>query len=322
MTDTNRLPVFSAVVFGAQSAAQFFGFSPDISKAQIAGARLLGMFGESYRAVDSQLDYSPPPLSEKGNVSWASGAIELQDVRFRYAGRAEWIVLDGLSLQIKPGSFAALVGPSGNGKSTIINLIPRTYIPEAGAVMVGGKNIADIDPSSLRDELSLVSQEPVLFSETIRENIIWGLPPGSPAPAEEELTQSGKDANIHDFVISLPEGYDTLIGNKGVTLSGGQRQRFTIARALLRKPKILLLDEATSALDSESERLVQEALNRASEGRTTTAVAHRLSTIKKADRIFVIEGGKVMEQGSHGELMAANGEYKAFVEAQDLTKAQ
>lgn len=241
-------------------------------------------------------------------------------MRFRYAGRKEWTVLDQISLEVKPGTFAALVGPSGGGKSTIINLIPRTYSPEAGTVKVGGNNIADVDPASLRDQLSLVSQDPVLFSGSIRENISWGLPPDAPVPSEDALIQSGKDANIHDFVTSLPEGYDTVIGNKGVTLSGGQRQRVTIARALLRNPKILLLDEATSALDSESERLVQEALNRASEGRTTIAVAHRLSTIKKADRIFVVEAGKVQESGTHLELMALNGKYKAFVEAQDLTK--
>ncbi|GAB7365491.1 hypothetical protein MBLNU230_g6564t1 [Neophaeotheca triangularis] len=310
--------VFAAVVFGAQTAAQFFGFSPDISKSRIAGARLLGLFGPSYQGNDKDLDHKPPRTSEKDNKAWASGPIAFEDVRFRYAGRADWTVLNGVNLEIKPGAFVALVGPSGGGKSTIISLIPRMYVPEAGAVKVSNQNIANMDASILRDELSLVSQEPVLFSGSIRENIIWGLPPNAPRPTDEQLEQSGKDANIHDFVTSLPESYDTVIGNKGVTLSGGQRQRITIARALLRNPRILLLDEATSALDSESEHLVQEALSRAAEGRTTIAVAHRLSTVKGADVIFVVEDGKVLEQGRHAELMARGGKYRAFVEAQDL----
>lgn len=310
--------VFTAVVFGAQTAAQFFGFSPDLAKSRIAGARLLGIFGSAYSPDDRNLDYRPAQTSEKDNKAWASGPIAFEDVKFRYAGRPDWTVLNGINLEIQPGAFVALVGPSGGGKSTIVSLIPRMYIPEAGEVKVSNQNIASMDPSVLRNELSLVSQEPVLFSGSIRENIIWGMPPDAPAPSDEALVQAGKDANIHDFVNSLPEGYDTVIGNKGVTLSGGQRQRITIARALLRNPRILLLDEATSALDSESEHLVQEALSRATEGRTTVAVAHRLSTVKGADVIFVVEDGRVVERGRHAELMALGGKYRAFVEAQDL----
>ena len=284
------------------------------------------MFGPSYRADDEKLEpLSSPSLSrEDEKDSWTAGPIALKDVHFHYASRAATPVLSGINISISPGTFIALVGPSGGGKSTIINLLPGLYHPTKGTVSVSDRPLgsADADLSTLRDALSLVSQEPVLFSGTIRENVEWGLPPLAPPMTDDQLIASCKDANIHDYIVSLPEAYDTLIGSKGVTLSGGQRQRITIARALLRNPRILLLDEATSALDSESEGLVQEALHRAAgaEGRTTIAVAHRLSTIRHAQEIYVIDKGVVCEKGSHSELVAKNGLYRSFVEEQDLTK--
>ena len=187
-------------------------------------------------------------------------------------------------------------------------------------VTVNGTDIADTDVAGLRNRISLVSQEPILFSGTISENIILGMPADAPPVEHDDLVKCCTDANIHEFIDSLPDGYNTLIGNKGVTLSGGQRQRVTIARAILRNPKILLLDEATSALDSTSERLVQAALSRAAEGRTTVAVAHRLSTIRHADCIFVLDQGRIVEKGTHSQLIAAKGLYQKFVEEQDLTK--
>ncbi|WPG97240.1 ABC transporter [Acrodontium crateriforme] len=315
--------VLLAVIFGAQSAAQFFGFAPDISKARIAGARLLHMFGpiENFTDDDS-MNNAHLTLQEKETEEKLSAAesISLRNVTFRYAGLTGRNVLDNISLDVEPGTFVALVGPSGSGKSTIIGLITRNYWPDSGSVTVNDVDIAGVDVSSLRDRMSLVSQEPILFSGTITENIILGLPAESPPVSEEQIIKCCTDANIHEFVSSLPDGYNTLIGNKGVTLSGGQRQRVTIARALLRNPKILLLDEATSALDSTSERLVQAALSRAAEGRTTVAVAHRLSTIRNAKVIFVLDQGRIVEKGTHGELIAKNGLYKKYVEKQDLTK--
>jgi len=237
-------------------------------------------------------------------------------VHFSYPGRSA-IVLDGLDLDIPAGSFVALVGHSGCGKSTVISLASRLYHPTSGSITVDGTDLEDLDAHTLRKQLSVVAQEPVLFSGSIRENLLMGLPLHEEV-SEERIAKACQDANIDSLISSLPEGYNTALGNKGVQLSGGQRQRLAIARTLLRNPKILLLDEATSALDSESEHLVQQALDKAAEGRTTISVAHRLSTIQKADKIFVLQAGKLVESGTHSELLQRKGRYSQFVKEQDL----
>ncbi|KAI7091234.1 multidrug resistance protein [Hortaea werneckii] len=298
----------AAVIFGAQSAANFFGFGPDITKTKIASERLIGLLSDD--STDETI------LEKKISDEKLQGHIQLKNVHFSYPGRPA-VVLDGMDLDIPAGSFVALVGHSGCGKSTVISLASRLYHPTSGSIMMDGTDLEDMDTQTLRTQLSVVAQEPVLFSGTIRENLLMGLPLNEEV-SEERITRACRDANIESLISSLPEGYNTALGNKGVQLSGGQRQRIAIARTLLRNPKVLLLDEATSALDSESEHLVQEALDKASEGRTTISVAHRLSTIQKADKIFVVQAGKVVESGTHSELLHKKGMYSQFVKEQDL----
>jgi ATP-binding cassette subfamily B (MDR/TAP) protein 1 len=207
------------------------------------------------------------------------------DVHFRYPTRPHVRVLRGLNLEVKAGQFIAIVGPSGCGKSTLIQLVERFYDPLSGRVLVDGQDISQLNVESYRSQISLVSQEPTLYAGTVRFNITLGATKPVESVTQAEIEQACKDANIHDFVMSLPDQYDTEVGGKGSQLSGGQKQRIAIARALIRNPKILLLDEATSALDSESEKVVQKALDQAAKGRSTIAVAHRLSTIQNADMI-------------------------------------
>ena len=244
------------------------------------------------------------------------GHIEFKDVRFRYPTRPEQPVLRGLNLTIKPGQYVALVGASGCGKSTTIALLERFYDPVAGSILVDNQDISTLNISNYRSHLALVSQEPTLYQGTIRENILLGTTTNT--TTDEEIELACRQANIYDFIMSLPEGLSTVVGNKGSMLSGGQKQRIAIARALVRDPRILLLDEATSALDSESERVVQAALDKAAKGRTTIAVAHRLSTIQRADIIYVFDQGQVVEAGTHGELMKLGGRYSELVNLQSL----
>ena len=203
-------------------------------------------------------------------------------------------VLSQINLTVQPGEIVALVGHSGAGKTTLVNLLPRFYDPTSGRVLVDGVDLRQVDLNSLRKQLGLVPQEVVLFSTTVYENIAFG----RPEALEEEIYEAAKLANAHEFIMELPEGYQTKIGERGAFLSGGQRQRIAIARAILRDPKILILDEATSALDNEAEALLQEALGRLMRGRTTFIIAHRLSTIMQADRIIVLEKGKIVEEGA------------------------
>ncbi|KAJ5501929.1 ABC transporter integral membrane type 1 [Penicillium fimorum] len=310
--DTFRFFVcFSEILFGAQSAGTVFSFSPDMGKAKNAATEFLRLF-ERRPTIDT--------WSEEGNdLDHCEGTIEFRDVHFRYPTRPEQPVLRGLNLTVKPGQYIALVGPSGCGKSTTIALLERFYDALSGGVYVDDKNIADLNVNSYRSHLALVSQEPTLYQGTIKENILLGSP--NKDPTEEELVQVCKDANIYDFIMSLPEGFSTVVGNKGGMLSGGQKQRVAIARALLRNPKILLLDEATSALDSESEKVVQAALDAAARGRTTIAVAHRLSTIQKADIIYVFDQGRIVESGTHTELLRNKGRYFELVNLQSLGPA-
>ncbi|KAE8351679.1 P-loop containing nucleoside triphosphate hydrolase protein [Aspergillus coremiiformis] len=301
---------FSEILFGAQSAGTVFSFSPDMGKAKNAAAEFKRLFDRK-PTIDT--------WSEQGEkLESVEGAIEFRDVHFRYPTRPEQPVLRGLKLTVKPGQYVALVGPSGCGKSTTIALLERFYDALSGSVLVDGKDITQLNVNSYRSFLSLVSQEPTLYQGTIKENILLGV--DQDQIPEEAVVKACKDANIYDFIMSLPEGFNTVVGNKGGMLSGGQKQRVAIARALLRDPKILLLDEATSALDSESEKVVQAALDAAARGRTTIAVAHRLSTIQKADVIYVFDQGRIIESGTHQELVRNRGRYYELVNLQSLGK--
>ena len=228
-------------------------------------------------------------------------------MKFRYETRPNIPVLEGLSLELEPGQSLALVGPSGCGKSTIVSLIMRFYDPTGGEVQIDDTAITGLDTGALRRNIGIVFQEPVLFDTSVSDNIKYGALYRD--VTQEEVIEAAKKANIHDFISSLPEGYDTRVGEKGTQMSGGEKQRIAIARALLRDPKILLLDEATSALDAESEKVVQAALDKAKLGRSTVMIAHRLSTIIDLDKIAVINNGKVVEIGSHEFLVNAKGVY-------------
>nr|CAB3478024.1 unnamed protein product [Digitaria exilis] len=241
------------------------------------------------------------------------GDVELKDVFFRYPARPEQVILDGFCLQVPSGTTVAIVGQSGSGKSTVISLVERFYDPQAGEVLVDGVNIKNLQLQWLRGKISLVSQEPLLFMTSIKDNITYGKADAT----FEEIKRAAELANVANFIEKLPNAYETMVGQRGAQLSGGQKQRIAIARAILKNPKVLLLDEATSALDVESERVVQEALNRIMVGRTTLIVAHRLSTIRNADCIAVVHQGKVVERGVHDELIKdPDGAYSQLIRLQ------
>jgi ABC transporter fused permease/ATP-binding protein len=244
-----------------------------------------------------------------------AGRMEFRNVNFRYASRQEMQVLHDVSFVAEPGETIALVGPSGSGKSTIAALVLRFYDPETGSITFDGRDAKEFDLEALRANMAMVPQDVMLFGGTIRENIEYGRPGASVA----EIEEAARNANAHDFINSFPEGYETVVGERGVKLSGGQRQRIAIARAVLKDPRILILDEATSSLDSESERLVQEALDKLMKGRTSLVIAHRLSTIRNAHRIVVLDKGHITEVGSHRELLEKEGGlYRNLLELQEL----
>ncbi len=238
------------------------------------------------------------------------GDIEFENVSFSYDGNEK--VLENINISIPAGKTIALVGPSGGGKTTLCHLIPRFYEVKEGKIKIDGRDIKEYTIKSLRKNIGLVQQDIFLFAGTIRENILYGRIDA----AEEEVIQAAKNANIHDFIAELPDGYDTQVGERGVRLSGGQKQRISIARVFLKNPPILLLDEATSALDNETEIKIQQALDHLSQGRTSLVIAHRLSTIKNADRILVLTEDGIAEEGTHDELMELNGIYSGLYKSQ------
>ena len=249
--------------------------------------------------------------AERGRADgFVAGEVRYRGVRFGYDGEHE--VLRGLDLAIPAGTTVALVGPSGGGKTTTCSLLPRFYDPGAGSVEIDGIDVRDVTVETLREAIGIVQQDVYLFGGTVRENIAYGRPDATDA----QIVEAARRANIHEFVMGLPEGYDTFVGERGARLSGGQKQRIAIARVFLRNPRILILDEATSALDNESERAIQASLEELSEGRTTLVIAHRLSTIRGADLIAVVEDGRMVEQGTHDELLELGGTYARYYEMQ------
>jgi len=293
-------------VFVAGAVGQFADLYSQIQKAVGATHRVRELFQEQPEFAIETAAQSPAEKPFRGEV-------DFRDVRFRYSSRPEVEVLKGVSFSVKPGEKIALVGPSGAGKSTIISLLLRFYDPKPGEILMDGRPAADYPLAWLRNQMSIVPQEALLFGGTIYENIAYG----RPGATEAEIIEAARQAHAHEFIEPFPEGYKTLVGERGVKLSGGQRQRVAIARAILKNPAILILDEATSSLDSESERLVQLALDKLMENRTTFMIAHRLATVRRADRILVIQDGKLVESGTHAELnQQDNGLYRRLAELQ------
>ncbi|NXG33987.1 MDR1 protein, partial [Dromaius novaehollandiae] len=301
----NVFIVYSSVLFAAMNVGQSASLAPDYGKAKISAQRIFQLLDRK-PLIDS--------YNEEGEkLSNFEGNIEFRNIHFVYPSRPEVQVLQGLSVKVNKGQTLALVGSSGCGKSTCIQLLERFYDPVEGQVFADGFDTKTLHLQWLRSRLGLVSQEPILFDCSIAENIQYG--DNSRAVSQEEIEEAAKAANIHAFIERLPEKYNTRVGEKGTQLSGGQKQRIAIARALVRKPAVLLLDEATSALDTESEKIVQKALDNARQGRTCIVIAHRLTTVQTADVIAVIQNGRVVEQGTHSQLLAKEGHYYALVNA-------
>jgi len=308
---------------GAINAGEFVAFLTSLmlaSQSLRQLANLQGVFAEgtaAMRRVFAALDIEPEIREAPGArvLGRARGEIRFEAVGFSYGPQMP--ALFDVTLQARPGETVALVGPSGGGKSTILNLIPRFYDATAGRVTLDGLDVREIALSSLRAQVALVTQEPFLFDESVRANIAYARPDASP----EQVEAAARAAAAHDFITALPAGYETLVGEAGARLSGGQRQRIAIARAFLKDAPVLLLDEATSALDAESEAQVQLALERLMAGRATILIAHRLATVRGADRIYVVEAGRIVEQGRHAELVAAGRLYSRLARAQNLDLA-
>jgi ATP-binding cassette subfamily B protein len=291
-------------VFAAGALGELSQVWSEVSAAAGAAGRIAEILAVQPR-IRAPARPTPLPVPPRGTV-------EFENVRFAYPTRPDHPVIDGLSFTIAKGERVALVGPSGAGKSTVVQLILRFYDPGQGRILVDGVPVTEVDPHELRRRIAFVPQDPVVFGATIAENLRYGRPDATDAQMREAARLAAADG----FIEALPHGYDARIGERGVTLSGGQRQRIAIARAILRDAPILLLDEATSALDAESETLVQDALDRLMEGRTTLVIAHRLATVLKADRILVVEDGRVVEQGTHADLVNRGGLYERLARLQ------
>ncbi|KAJ9679218.1 hypothetical protein PVL29_021223 [Vitis rotundifolia] len=304
---------------GQTDEALAYGLEREIRRKEVDDEKL-GLFfvnGFDEKNIFPNIHYMSALRSASNvhSLAW-SGDVCLEDVHFSYPLRPDVEILNGLNLRLKCGTVTALVGSSGAGKSTIVQLLARFYEPSRGCITVSGEDVRTFDKSEWARVVSIVNQEPVLFSVSVGENIAYGLPDNN--VSKDDVIKAAKAANAHDFIISLPQGYDTLVGERGGLLSGGQRQRIAIARALLKNAPILILDEATSALDAISERLVQDALSHLMKGRTTLVIAHRLSTVQNADQIALCSSGRIAELGSHFELLAKKGQYASLVGTQRL----
>jgi ABC transporter fused permease/ATP-binding protein len=302
--------MFGFVLYTAFLGASFAGIAElyaTVQRAIGATERLMDILEEPIE------DISIKELDALTAGQKIEGAVSFNNVHFTYPSRKDYAVLNGISFSINKGETIAIVGPSGAGKTTMTQLMLRFYEPVSGEILIDGKNIKEYPLSILRSQMALVPQDVLLFGGTIKENILYGKHNAS----DEEVIEAARKANAHDFIMGFPQKYETLVGERGISLSGGQRQRIAIARAVLRNPAILILDEATSSLDSESERLVQEALEKLMEGRTSFVIAHRLSTIRKADKILVLEKGLVKESGTHEQLMhITDGLYRSLSKLQ------
>jgi ATP-binding cassette subfamily B protein len=296
------------VVAMAALLPRLFGPITSLLNVQVTVLSSLALF----ERIFDYLDLEPEIQERAGAVELtdARGEIELRNVDFSYIPGQP--VLRDVSLRVKPGQFAALVGATGAGKTTIAYLVPRLYDVDAGSVRIDGHDVRDLTLNTLSDNVAMVDQEPYLFHTSILENLRYARPEAT----DEEVEAAARAANIHEFISVLPEGYETVVGERGYRLSGGEKQRVAIARALLKDPAVLILDEATSSVDSITERAIREALERVTRGRTVLAIAHRLSTVLAADIVFVIDDGHVVETGTHDELVAAGGRYAQLYEQQ------
>ncbi len=305
---SSTLQVGVIVAFVAYIQTRLYGPAAALAGIQVQIVSALAVFERIFDYLDMPTEEYDPP----GAVSLPSvrGDIRFEDVTFGYDDSRE--VLHGVSFHVRPGEIAAFVGPSGAGKTTITQLVPRFYDPSGGAVLVDGHDLRTLTLESLRRDIGIVTQETYLFHDTIANNLRYG----KPGVSDEEIEAAARAANIHGFIASLPAGYETVVGERGHKLSGGERQRLAMARVLLKDPRILILDEATSALDSENEAAIQAALVTVMKNRTSLVIAHRLSTIVAADVIFVVDAGRIVESGNHGELLARNGLYARLYRTQ------
>jgi len=299
MVEFIMLSVFVAGAFGALSEVY-----SELQRAAGAAGRLAELL-----VAEATIKAPETPIKMPSKVD---GLIRFENITFHYPSKQDVAAIEGLNLEIKPGETVALVGPSGAGKTTLLQLLLRFYDPQVGKVTIDGVDISETNPTDFREYLSFVPQETIIFADTIAENIAYG----KPGASDKDVEKAAKAAAAYDFIERAPEGWNTQLGERGARLSGGQRQRIAIARALLRDAPILLLDEATSALDAESELKVQEALEHLMEGRTTVVIAHRLATVKKADRIIVLDEGKIIAEGTHAELSEQDGLYKRLADLQ------